>query len=62
MNPSFLHDLTGRNDGKIDALQGIEGTHDFHVPPCKIPFTINECTFALNVDNFNNEDETNFEL
>lgn len=61
MIPDILQNQTSENDGRIDAFQGIDGAHDFHGPHCKYLSTIKEGTSTLNVDDFNNEDEVNFE-
>lgn len=44
MNPESSQDQTGKNDGRIDAFQEMDGPYDFHGPPCKYPSTINEDT------------------
>ncbi|XP_022864513.1 uncharacterized protein LOC111384467 [Olea europaea var. sylvestris] len=56
---NFLQDQTGENDGRIDALQGIDGIHDSHDTPCKYSGTINGGTLIHIMDNFNAEDEVN---
>lgn len=43
------------------SFQEIDGTYDFHDPPCKYPSTINEGISAFNIDGFQDEDEVNSE-
>lgn len=59
MDLDSLQDQTGENNGRISALQGIDGTHDFHNPPCKHPNTMNEGISTFNIDVFQHEDEVN---
>lgn len=54
-----MQDHTGGNEGRIDAFQGIDSTHDSYGPPSKYSSTINEGTSMLNADDFHNEDEVN---
>lgn len=59
MNPNFLQDQIGANDGRINTLQGIDGIHDSHDLSCKYPSMINRDTSVLIMGNFNIENEVN---
>lgn len=61
MSLNFLLDQTDENNCRIDAFQRIDVTYGFQGTHCKYPSTINKSTLTLNVDDYSNENDVNYE-